>query len=247
MAAMGEHHSSAPRTVVWLTPPPILDALGGWDSFDLDPCAAPEPRPFRTARRMNTELDADGLAIDWGGRVWLNPPYTSGEIGRWLERLADHDNGTALIFARTETDAFHRHVWERASGLMFLRGRLTFLKPDGSLAGFNAGAPSVLCAYGRDDMDRLAAADLDGAFVPLRMARFVMLSGLRSIRDLSWREAMREWIMQQDGPVSVSDAYRHFARHPKAANNNNLRAKCRQVLARVAERVDRGQYRLALA
>lgn len=244
--AIGSHQSSAAKSVVWLTPPPILDALGGWQSFDLDPCAAPAPQPWRSARRMNTHAEANGLLIEWDGRVWLNPPYTSGEIGRWLERLAEHDNGTALIFARTETDAFHRHVWERASGLLFLRGRLNFHRPDGS-TGDNAGAPSVLCAYGRDDMDRLAASDLDGAFVPLRLARFVLLSGLPTIRDQSWREAMRSWLMEQSGPVSVSEAYRHFARHPKAANNNNLRAKCRQVLAKVAERVGPGQFTLALA
>jgi hypothetical protein len=246
LVSMGGHQSSAPKSVVWLTPPPILAALGGWQSFDLDPCAAPFPQPWRSARRMNTHADANGLQIEWDGRVWLNPPYTSGEIGRWLERMAAHDDGTALIFARTETDAFHRYVWERASGLLFLRGRLSFHRPDGSI-GDNAGAPSVLCAYGRDDMDRLAAADLDGNFVPLRLARFVLISGLPAVQDQTWREAMRGWIMQQRGPVSVSEAYRHFARHPKAARNPNWQAKVRQVLAAVAERVDRGQYRLALA
>lgn len=244
--AIGSHQSAAAKSVVWITPPPILDALGGWESFDLDPCAAVS-QPWRSAQRMNTERDADGLAIDWDGRVWLNPPYTTGAIGAWLQRLAEHDHGTALIFARTDTDAFHRHISERASGLLFLRGRLHFHRIDGSRAEANAGAPSVLCAYGREDMDRLAASDLDGLFVPLRLARFVLLSGMPAVRDVTWRAALREWIMQQDGPVSVSDAYRHFARHPKAANNPNWRAKIRQKLAQVAERVGPNQYALSLA
>lgn len=238
MRAIGSHHSAAAQSTTWLTPPHILDALGGWQSFDLDPCAAPEPRPWPTARRMNALADGDGLMLEWDGRVLLNPPYTSAEIGRWLEKLADHGCGTALVFARTETDAMHRFIWQRASGLLFLRGRLHFHFADGRRAKANAGAPSVLCAYGQDDMDRLAASELDGAFVPLRLARFVLIPGLSQ----SWAEAMRDWLARQSGPVSVSDAYRFFARHPKARANPNWRAKVRQKLAEVGDRVARDRY-----
>lgn len=233
--AIGGHQSAAAVTTTWLTPPDIIPALG---RFDFDPCAAPPPRPWGTATRMNSELDGDGLAMEWDGRVWLNPPYTSSEIGAWLAKLADHGRGTALIFARTETEAFFREVWGRASGLLFLQGRLHFHYPDGTRAKANAGAPSVLCAYGQDDLDRLAASDLRGALVPLRFARFTIVAGL----DLSWSQITREWLSRQMGPVSVSDAYRFFARHPKAAGNNNWRAKVRQKLQQVGRRVARDQY-----
>lgn len=232
---IGGHQSAAAATTTWLTPPPILDALG---PFDLDPCAAPAPRPWRTATVMNSELDGDGLAMEWDGRVWLNPPYTSADIEAWLQRLGDHNRGTALIFARTETAAFQRQVWNRASGLLFLAGRLHFHHADGTRAKANAGAPSVLCAYGQDDMDRLAAAELEGAFVPLRFARFAVVAGL----DLSWSQIMREWVSRQHGTVSVSDAYRFFARHPKAKGNPNWKAKVRQKLPLVARRVGRDSY-----
>lgn len=239
--AMGSHQSAAAATTVWLTPPHIIEALGGWESFDLDPCAAPAPQPWRTAVQMNTEADAHGLAIDWDGRVWLNPPYSTAEIQHWLRRLADHGLGTALIFARTETDSFRREIWERAHGLLFLHGRLHFHYPDGSRAKANGGAPSVLCAYGAEEMDRLAAARLQGAFVPLRFARFALIAGL----DVSWSEAVRGWIGRQSGTVSVSDAYRYFASHPKARTNPNWRAKVRQKLAAVAVREGRDCYRAA--
>ena len=232
---IGGHQSAAALTTTWLTPPAIIQALG---EFDLDPCAAPAPRPWSTARVMNSEIDGDGLAMRWDGRVWVNPPYTSSEIEAWLRKLAEHNHGTALIFARTETAAFHRQVWQRASGLLFLAGRLHFHDAAGVRAPANAGAPSVLCAYGQDDLDRLAASDLDGALVPLRFARFALVAGL----DLSWAQIMREWIAKQRGPVSVSDAYRHFARHPKSKRNPNWRAKVRQKLALVAMRVDRDSY-----
>lgn len=232
---IGGHQSAAAATTTWLTPPAIIQALG---EFDLDPCAAPPPRPWSTAKRMNSMVDGDGLAMEWDGRVWMNPPYTSSEIEAWLRKLADHNEGTALIFARTETAAFARQVWARASGLLFLFGRLHFHDAQGIRAPANAGAPSVLCAYGQDDMDRLAASDIEGSFVPLRFARFAMVAGL----DQSWARLVRDWIGRQRGPVSVSDAYRHFARHPKIKRNPHWRAKVRQKLALVATRVDRDQY-----
>lgn len=235
---MGSHQSARAESVTWLTPEPVLDALGGWRSFDLDPCAAPRPWPWLTAQHMNAKADGDGLAMEWFGRIWMNPPYTSADIANWLCRLADHGRGTALIFARTETKAFFRQVWERASGLLFLEGRLHFHYPDGRRASANAGAPSVLCAYGQDDLDRLAEARIRGNFVPLRFARVVAVVGL----DLSWSQLMRDWVRQQPGEVSVSDAYRHFARHPKAQRSRHWRAKCRQKLAQVAQRVGRDRY-----
>lgn len=236
--SMGSHQSAAAQTTTWLTPPEIIAALGGWESFDLDPCAAPAPRPWPTARRMNAEADGDGLAIEWQGRTWVNPPYSTGVIEAWLEKLADHGRGSAVIFARTETEAFQRQVWARASGLLFLFGRLHFHDAAGRRAPQNTGAPSVLCAYGAEDMDRLAACDLAGQFVPLRFARFSVVAGL----DLSWSALMREWVSRQGGPVSVSDAYRFFARHPKACTNPNWRAKVRQKLAQVGQRVGRDAY-----
>lgn len=236
--AIGSHHSSAAKSVVWLTPPFVLDALGGWQSFDLDPCAAPEPRPWRTARQMNGQADGNGLLIEWHGRVWLNPPYSSAEIGRWLDRLADHGRGTSLIFARTETEAFRRAIWERASGLLFLHGRLHFHRPDGGRAAKNAGAPSVLAAYGQEDLDRLAAAPLDGTLVPLRFARFLAVAGISG----SWAEEVRRWLAEQAGPVSLSDAYRHFARHPKSRRNRHWQAKIRQQLRQHGERVGPARY-----
>lgn len=180
----GSHESRNAKSVVWLTPPEIITSLGGWESFDFDPCASPEPRPFRTARRMNGRADANGLLVEWSGRVWLNPPYSSGVIGKWLTRLADHGRGTSLIFARTDTEAFRREVWGRASGLLFIHGRLHFHYPDGRRAGKNAGARSVLCAYGQDDLDRLEASGIDGTFVPLRFPRYVAGSPAPKGKDL---------------------------------------------------------------
>lgn len=113
-------------THVWLTPPAIKLPLG---EFDLDPCAAPG---WPTAIEMWMP-PRDGLAHGWSGRVWLNPPYGR-ETGKWLAKLAAHGNGIALVFARTETRMFAEHVWPRAQGVLFLRGRPHFHLPDGARA-----------------------------------------------------------------------------------------------------------------
>lgn len=234
---MGGHQSNQPGTVEWLTPPHVIAALGGAESFDLDP-ATPDFQPYPTARARYTRAD-NGLLKPWFGRVYLNPPYTDDEICRWMARLADHGRGTALIFARTETDNFFRWVWERATALLFLRGRLHFHLPDGRRARRNAGAPSVLCAYGQRDADILAFAPLEGRFQPLRLPRSALVLAITG----TWRELLADWFRAHRGPASVDEIYRHFARHPKATANNNLRAKVRQQLQRGPyRRTGRGQW-----
>jgi hypothetical protein len=149
---MSSHQAATSGTDVWLTPPDLLAALG---PFDLDPCAAPEPRPWPTAAEHYT-ADVDGLRQEWHGRVWVNPPYS--HVEKWLARLAEHGQGTALTFARTDTAAFGRQVWGKATALLFLRGRVNFYTLDGRRGRANAGAPSVLVAYGDDDADVLSDA-----------------------------------------------------------------------------------------
>lgn len=161
---MGGHHSPAADSEVWLTPPHVIAALG---SFDLDPCACMEPRPWATAAHHYTRAE-DGLKREWFGRVFCNPPYGGPAlVGPWMKRMADHGRGTLLIFARTETALFHDQVWDRATAVLFLRGRLFFCRPDGTAADHNAGAPSCLVAYGDADVAALRSCGLDGRLVAL--------------------------------------------------------------------------------
>lgn len=158
----GHHRGFEGRTDEWLTPPNIIEALG---PFDLDPCS-PVNRPWPTATTHYTVAD-DGLSMPWGeSRVWLNPPYGN-ETSKWLQKMAVHGNGIALIFARTETDMFFRYCWDAAAAMLFLRGRLHFHYVDGCRAKANAGAPSVLVAYGKENAGRLKTSSIEGRFVEI--------------------------------------------------------------------------------
>jgi hypothetical protein len=204
-------------------------------------------QPYPTATRTFTRRD-NGLLQRWEGRVFLNPPYSDVIIARWLGRMAEHDHGTALIFARTETDAFDRFVWQRATALLFMRGRINFHLPDGTKADGNAGAPTVLCAYGIDDADVLAACRIAGRFVPLRIPRSVVVSIFATTEegekiDMTWREALAAFFAGRDGPVELDDLYRHFAASRKAETNPNYDAKLRQQLQQGPyRRVERGVW-----
>ena len=135
----------------WLTPPWLVMALG---PFDLDPCA-PINRPWPTAFKHYDKND-DGLAHEWAGRVWLNPPYGRHTF-QWIKRLADHGSGLALIFARTETAGFHDQIWARAHAVFFFRDRLKFHFVDG-MPGDRANAPSCLISYSKADTETIRIA-----------------------------------------------------------------------------------------
>lgn len=149
--------SHSGKTNIWLTPKHIIDQLG---PFDFDPCAAPKPRPFPTAAVMNSEDDADGLSIDWFGRVWLNPPYGS-NARHWIQRLSTHGNGIALVFARIETQWLQPFLNQ---GVFVIQGRLSFLRPDGS-SETNAGTGSILIPFGRKNIGSILMSEIEGVWL----------------------------------------------------------------------------------
>lgn len=137
------------RSIEWYTPPWIFQALGL--EFDLDPCHPAKRLPWVPARRTIDRLE-NGLLQPWHGRVWLNPPYGK-ETGQWCSRLAEHGNGIALVFSRTDCTWFHEAI-AKADAILFLRGRIAFV--DGSGTGnAGAGAGSLLAAYGKECTEAL--------------------------------------------------------------------------------------------
>lgn len=143
----------------WFTPKWIIDRLG---PFDLDPCTSLF-RPWDTAATHYCGEEVDGLSLPWKGRVWLNPPYGP-QMGKWVNKLAEHGNGIALIFARTETRAF-QDFSTAAHGILFPAGRYNFCKPHtGEASKSNAGSPSCFIAFGDENWECLETSGIKGFF-----------------------------------------------------------------------------------
>jgi len=150
----------------WITPRYIINAFGSYNYFDLDPCAS-MTQPWACAKRSYNKKK-NGLIPNWYGNVWLNPPYGA-KAKLWVRRLAEHGQGVALIFARTDTDLWQEEIFTTADGFLFIDGRIQFYLPDGTLPidkngveGGNAGAPSCLIAWGDDNRNRLIQICEDG-------------------------------------------------------------------------------------
>jgi ParB family chromosome partitioning protein len=79
----------------WYTPSEFIESarrvLGG---IDLDPASCEFAQQTVRAERYYTKED-DGLAQPWGGRVYLNPPYS--QPLPFIEKLINSPNVTAAI------------------------------------------------------------------------------------------------------------------------------------------------------
>lgn len=141
------------KTNTWLTPLPIIKELG---KFDLDPCGYPG---HNTAETLYCLPDFDGLKNNWFGRVWLNPPYGKYQQ-EWLDKMADHGNGIALIFARLETKWIQKYL---VSGFFQLEGRIRFLNEEFKQET-TAGTGSILIPFGRKNIGSILISDLKGRY-----------------------------------------------------------------------------------
>lgn len=176
-AGIGSHTKTRQgETNTWLTPRFIIDALGPfhldpcaapsprpWDTaqihYELPTDGLAEPWSGPWCSRCGPALPGDGspgsvcsscgetiLVQPQRYRCWVNPPYGP-ETGAWLDKLSRHGSGTALIFARTETEAWHSFVWPHAHSIFFFNQRLWFHHADGTRGKSNAGGPSALISY----------------------------------------------------------------------------------------------------
>ena len=128
----------------WYTPAVYIEAaravMGG---IDLDPASSEIANETVKAARF-FDLNADGLAQEWHGAIYLNPPYSQPHIRMFCEKLvAEYDAGRvaeaiALTHNYTDTAWFHT-LASNASAVCFTRGRIGFLDPVGKKAAPTQG------------------------------------------------------------------------------------------------------------
>lgn len=137
---MGVHYSS--QTDEWATPADFYAVVDTEFSPVLDVCALASSAK---CERYFTPED-DGLAQEWTGVCWMNPPYGAA-IGEWVAKAhrSAQDGATVicLVPARTDTAWWHDHCTH--GEVRFLRGRLRFGDAEAS-----APFPSALVVFGRE-------------------------------------------------------------------------------------------------
>ena len=116
--------------------------------------------PWIPVRNVFDEVD-DGLRQEWFGNVWLNPPYGK-HTAKWLEKMHEHRNGIALVFARTDNNWFHDYV-VKADAILFIKQRVKFVDGLGLTSGNGAGSGSMLIAWGSNNVIALEKMRNKGA------------------------------------------------------------------------------------
>lgn len=156
MTITGRGGSAPKQNDTTLTPLSFVGKLG---TFDMDPCAY---AGHQTATRMIV-LPENGLAAEWTGRVWLNPPYT--DPMPWIKKLRSHGNGIALVLASTDSRWYHEVVIPFAAGVMFVKSRPKFQKPCGKVVTLVRA--SLLVAFGQENYQSLIKSGIPGHLLPL--------------------------------------------------------------------------------
>lgn len=125
----------------WYTPPEYLEAARAvLGEIELDPASSKDANKRVQATKFYTR-ETDGLAKEWKGRVWMNPPYASDLIGKFTTKLTQHyikddiSEAVVLVNNATETTWF-QEMANHATAIVLITPRIKFLSPDGGI-----GAP----------------------------------------------------------------------------------------------------------
>lgn len=125
LGRMINHGLFSSKTDDWATPLDFFRTVEHeFGPFDLDVCA--DAQNAKAARFFTRE--DDGLAQEWRGLCWMNPPYGR-TIKAWIAKASASAQGGAtvvcLVPARTCSAWWHDYIEGRAE-VRFIRGRLKF-------------------------------------------------------------------------------------------------------------------------
>lgn len=98
------------------------------------------------------DLVSDGLAIEWDGRVWLNPPWD--DPLPWARKMARHGEGLMLVSAKSTDTKWAQVILAHAHAVLFFQGRLLYHYPDGTKSE-GAWTPSMLAGFGEEEVEAL--------------------------------------------------------------------------------------------
>ena len=120
----------------WYTPSEYIElARTVMGSIDTDPASSAKANETVKASAFFS-AEQDGLALEWSGNVWLNPPYGKSLIEKFCNAVSDKfesgeiEQACVLVNNATETSWFQR-LASCASAICFPKGRIQFFVEDG--------------------------------------------------------------------------------------------------------------------
>ena len=128
----------------WETPQSFFNIVDKHYNFTLDCCA--EINTSKVSNYYTKEDDA--LIQNWDGIVWCNPPYGREQI-KFIEKalhevvVGNAKSVVCLIPSRTETKVWQSVIFNNATSVHFIKGRLKF-----GDSTENAPFPSALVVFG---------------------------------------------------------------------------------------------------
>jgi DNA N-6-adenine-methyltransferase (Dam) len=144
--------TKASTSVEWYTPARYIEAarevMGG---IDLDPATSARANRTVKAARIFT-AESDGLAHEWAGRVWLNPPYGKGS-GQFTTKLIEEYDAGRVVAAVLLLNAYgfdaewFRPLWRFP--ICFTDHRIQFTSPQRETGGPANG--NIFAYLGTDD------------------------------------------------------------------------------------------------
>jgi len=125
--------------IEWYTPAEYIEAArAAMGSIDLDPASSKLANKVVKAAQF-FDKHADGLARDWAGNVFLNPPFKADLAKAFVHKLCESHKakgvpqGVLLTNNNTDTAWWHEAA-ETCAIICFTRGRIAFYNPAGETA-----------------------------------------------------------------------------------------------------------------
>ena len=167
--ALPQSQTPASEKDHWRTPPALFQRLDhAYGPFDLDAAADATNHLCPRWLGPGSAIGADALdpGLLWCARIigrsraFCNPPYSRGMVARFLAKAQQQAREgicqtTFLLLAATGDGWFHnylydteRHRTRRGVELEFIKGRVVYLRPDGSRAGTPPFGSLVATIYG---------------------------------------------------------------------------------------------------
>lgn len=164
MSASGQNRKTTKEKtrIDWETPPavflPVQEALGLTLDVATSGPVNSRCRYFYQGPCWGKVLSCQcGLCSSWNGyRAWCNPPYGPREIQPWVDKAIEesdlHRTVSALLLPNSTENGWFADLWDTATDIVFLEGRVPFVAPpghedEGQERSENTGG-SLIAVYG---------------------------------------------------------------------------------------------------